>query len=79
MREEQALWRKEKEIEFEKSTSDLSSKINQSAGGDDGSDENAKLMEHYEKLKEQIAASELMYTKQIEEKDKAIQEMQGPL
>lgn len=78
MQEEQRLWRKEKEVEFEKSTQDLSSKINQTAN-DDSNEENQKLMEHYEKLKEQIAASELMYQKQLEDKDKAIQEMQGPL
>ena len=79
MREEQKLWRSEKEVEFEKSTQDLSSKINQTAVNDEQGDENQKLMEHYEKLKEQIASSEAMYQKQIDDKDKAIAEMQGPL
>lgn len=39
MQEEQRLWRKEKEVEFEKSTQDLSSKINQTAN-DDSNEEN---------------------------------------
>ena len=79
MVEEQLQWRKEKEVEFEKSTSDLSSKINQTAGQDDAEMENQKLIEHYEKIKEQIGVSEQMFQKQLEEKDKAIAEMQGPL
>lgn len=32
MQEEQKAWRKEKEADFDKSTSELSEKINQSAG-----------------------------------------------
>ena len=43
MREDQQQWRKEKEIEFEKSTSDLASKINSTAASDESDDENLKL------------------------------------
>lgn len=81
MVEQQRSWRDEKEKDFEKSTADISYKIHIDLGsdGEPMEDENSKLEDHYEKLKEQIASSESIFKQQIEEKETAVAELRGPL
>ena len=81
MIEENKRWREQKESEFEQSTGDISSKMKSELdpNGTTMEEENQKLQEHLDKFTDQFENSKEVWKGQLEEKDKALEDLEGPM